>query len=49
MKPLDGKPENEFLLFFKFKKATLILNYLFEIIKNISGITAFPEGTCVDF
>lgn len=49
MKPLDGKPENEYQLFLKFKKSVTILNYLFDIMKNISGITAFPEGTCIDF
>lgn len=42
MKPLNGKPENEYLLFVKFKKATLILNYIFEIIKDIAGISEFP-------
>lgn len=48
MKPLTGKPENEFQLFVKFKKAVLILNYVFELIKNISGISPFPESTCED-
>lgn len=26
----------------------VILNYLFSIVKNLAGISPFPEGTCED-
>ena len=48
MKPLNGKALNDYFLLQNFRKSMVILNYLFSIIKNLAGISPFPEDTCKD-
>lgn len=46
MKPLDGRPRNDFFLLSNFRTSMVILNYTFSIIKNLAGISPFPENSC---
>lgn len=48
MKPLDGRAKNDFILLSNFRTSMVILNYLFSIIKNLAGISPFPEDSCKD-
>ena len=48
MKALDGRAVNDFILLSNFRTSMVILNYLFSIIKNLAGISPFPDDSCKD-